>query len=390
MTGVQTKGNQMMLRISVANVLWCALVAGVAAETPAVSSHSTVAREVPADAPADAVMATSSECAEAGVWAAAEFAGKPVTTAKPTLDLLFGSAGSQPPFSFLYHNVPSANLLKGWKHTAQVQYVADRTVYTARWTDPVTSLCVSAVATAYKRYPAVEWVLDFENQGKQDTPILEDIQAVDVLLATPSDAPAILHRIAGDNCTADSFQPLEIAVEPHKPVRMAPVGGRSSSGTFPFFNFTTKQQGLFVAIGWTGQWASTLERNSADTTRLRAGMEHTHLILHPGERIRTPRILLMAYRGDLTAAHNRFRRLLIHHYCPKVDGRVVMLPAFLQCYDRYHGRADWPTEAGQLAYAKMAKEVGAEFTWLDAAWFPGEFPNGCGQLDAQAHVSPAA
>lgn len=38
--------------------------------------------------------------------------------------------------------------------------------------------------------------------------------------------------------------------------------------------------------GWTGQWAATFERTAAGLTHLRAGMEKTHLVLHPGERIR--------------------------------------------------------------------------------------------------------
>ncbi len=161
-------------------------------------------------------------------------------------------------------------------------------------------------------------------------------------------------------------------------IRLAPVGGRSSNGTFPFFNVEHQRRGLFTAIGWTGQWAASLERDQAGSTRLRAGMEQTHLLLHPGESIRSPRILLMAWQGDLLAAHNRFRRLILFHYTPKQQSRPVAVPVFWQGFDRYNAHATWPSEAGQRQAAEAAHQAGADFLWLDAAWFPGNFPGGVG------------
>jgi len=49
----------------------------------------------------------------------------------------------------------------------------------------------------------------FENTGKQDSPIIEDIQALDVTLATGQpEQPAVLHHLAGDDCSERSFLPL--------------------------------------------------------------------------------------------------------------------------------------------------------------------------------------
>lgn len=39
---------------------------------------------------------------------------------------------------------------------------------------------------------------------------------------------------------------------------------------------------------------------------------------------------------------------------------------------------DWPTEAGQLQAVEAAYQMGFDTYWLDAAWFPGGFPNGAG------------
>ena len=328
--------------------------------------------DVPADAPADGIMASPAEVAAMADWATAPFTGK--NQGGP--HSLLASAG--PPFSFLLGGKPSAVLVKEWKH-AEFRNQPDQTRQRFTWTDPQSGLRVVAEMTLFGRYPAAEWVLRFENTGKQDTPILEDIQALNVSLMTgDSKVPGMLHHLAGDDCSPRSFLPLESPLAAGGTISLAPQGGRSSNGTFPFFNFEYQRRGLFTAIGWSGQWAASLKRDRAGTTRLQAGMEKTHLRLHPGESIRTPRILLMAWQGDRLAAHNRFRRLILHHYLPRQNGRPVAVPIFWQGYDRYNAHPTWPTEAGQIHAAQVAHQAGCDFLWLDAAWFSGDFPNGVG------------
>ena len=287
---------------------------------------------------------------------------------------------SPPPFSFVYGGKPSAQLLPGWERTAETEELKDRVRHLVRWRDPQTGLCVTATVTAFKPYPAAEWLLHFENQGAQDTPILEDVQALDVALRTGnSKRAAVLHQIVGDMCNERSFLPFDTALGVGEGAHMAPVGGRSSNHTFPFFNLEYNAEGVIVGLGWSGQWAASLDRTSAGPTRLRAGMELTHLLLHPGEKIRTPRILLLAWKGDRLAAHNRFRRLLLFNYVPKRDGKPLRLPTIMQCFDRYSwSRPEWATEAGQLRAVETDHDLGVEAHWLDAAWFEGGFPNGVG------------
>lgn len=300
---------------------------------------------------------------------------------------------STTPFSFRYGGVQSSELLKTWKLAVESKDMADRVQHDVTWTDPKTSLQVTATVSSFKRYPAVEWVLHFENEGKQDTPILEDIQAVDATLRTnAAKQAAVLHRLNGDNCNELSFLPYETNLDAGQTIAMAPVGGRpSNTSAFPFFNLQFADKGVITAIGWSGQWAASLNRAAAGPTRLRAGMEKTHLVLHPGERIRTPRILLMTWNGDRMAAHRRFRRLLMFHYVPKQGSRPLALPFAAQCFDRYFwsGKpANWATEAGQIAAAKVSHQVGFDYHWLDAAWFPLAFPNGVGNWSCDPQKFP--
>jgi alpha-galactosidase len=286
----------------------------------------------------------------------------------------------QVPFSFRYGKAASAEAMKGWKRTVKTTDGEEKLQHDLEWTDPKTGLCVSAAVTAYKRYPAAEWVLSFENRGEQDTPILEEIQALDVVLRTGvGRKPTILHRLTGDACDEKSFLPIETALEPGKPLAFAPSGGRPSNGAFPLFNVQYGNAGVIVGIGWSGQWAASLTRSLSGPTRLQAGMEKTHLVLHPGERIRSPRILVLSWKGDRLAAHNRFRRLLLYHYVPKQAGRPLRLPIAGQCFDRYwQSRPKWDTEAEQILTAKAVGAVGCDTYWLDAAWFEKGFPNGVG------------
>jgi alpha-galactosidase len=284
------------------------------------------------------------------------------------------------PFSFTYGGRPSAELLPTWERTVETRELEGKTEHGVTWTDPETGLAVVATVRTFAGYPAVDWVLSFENRGAADTPILEDVQALDTVVRTGnSKRAAVVHGLNGDVCGEPTFTPTVVNLEVGKSLHTAPAGGRPSNSAWPFYNLEYLDEGLLTAIGWSGQWASSIERTGAGPTRLRAGMERTHLLLHPGESIRTPRILVLAWKGDRLAAHNRFRRLLMFHYVPQVNGRPARLPVVSQCFDRYSWSVPaWATEAGQIDAVRATAEMGCDAHWLDAAWFPGGFPNGVG------------
>lgn len=298
----------------------------------------------------------------------------------------WADAGSQPflrstrPFSFRYGKAGATTVLNSWQRTIETKETPNRIIHQRSWTDPNTSLRVSATAMVFKRYPAVEWMLEFENLGTEDTPLLDQVHAFDTQLITGYHRkPVKLHRLNGDVGGERSFLPIETEIEPGQSVVLTPEGGRSSSGAFPFFNVQYGDEGLITAIGWSGQWRAVLDRAAAGPTNLRIGLERLSLVLRPGEKIRTPRILILAWQGDRLEAHNRFRRLMLFEYTPKLNGRPLAMPVALQCFDRYAStRPDWGTEAGQLQAARAAYNVGCDMHWLDAAWFEGGFPNGVG------------
>jgi alpha-galactosidase len=297
------------------------------------------------------------------------------------------------PFSFSYGGGSSGELLPRWKveQEAAATTSASRR-QTIRWTDPETGLRVTAELTAFKNFPAVEWLLRFENTGTQDTPILESVQALDLAIGTDNPAPPLeLHQIAGSTATERDFVPSQKTISPGSEERFAPGAGRSSHVAFPFFTLCSGGNNLIVAIGWTGQWAASVEGHRAGGARVRAGMELTHLKLHPGESIRTPRILLLWHPGDRFDTQNLFRRLVLEHYAPRIGGQIPQAAIGAQSFNHLYLRRipeHWATEAGQLEAASINQRIGSDTLWMDAGWFPGFFSHGAGNWLPRPHDFP--
>ena len=315
-------------------------------------------------------------------WTASAFAGPLSPLPGRNGVVLTGNMwpASRPPFSFVYDGKPSETFFASWKREIRKREFPDHTEYHIEWDDPQTGLKATALVSAFHDFPAVEWFLRFENAGTNDTPILEKVQALDITLNTSPAQNLLLDQINGDDASTNSYVPSERGLKPGQSVALAPVGGRPSNGTFPFFNLQQGACGFFTAIGWTGQWAASVRRNEAGATHLQAGMELTHLSLHPGESIRTPRILLLPWSGDRLEAHNEFRRLLLAHYLPKLGGQPAQFAFAAQTFMEFArgARPNWATEAGQLAAAKINHELGCDTLWLDAGWFEGNFSPGVG------------
>jgi alpha-galactosidase len=288
------------------------------------------------------------------------------------------------PFSFTYGGRPSADLLKSWTRSQQ-QSGKDRCV--VAYTDPVTGLEVSCEITIFPDFPAVEWLLRLRNNGPADTPILENILPLDLNLVAPK-GDIMLRHSHGSTCTPTDFLPADEPIAPSKEIALAPRGGRSSDGALPFFNLEWSGGGLVGAIGWSGQWAMRLTRNAGSGLSLRAGQQTTRLRLRPGESIRTPRILLVMWKGnDRLRGHNLLRRLLLAHYVPRINGEVVLPPVTENTWFIFNTGND-VTEENQLESIRSMAPLGVECYWLDAGWFEGGWPTGVGSWVPKKEAFP--
>ena len=281
---------------------------------------------------------------------------------------------SSPPFSFIYGGKPA--LFKTWKVTSETQTSADKKVKTVVYDDPATKLRVTAVYTIYSDYPAVEWVLRFKNAGSADSLILEDILACAVRFDDLPEGPATLYRALGSNAVRSDFAPVLDKLGEKADVRFGPSGGRSSDASaLPFFNIAAPGRGIMAAVGWSGKWKAAVKRTSAKTLDLAAGMDAAHFRLHPGEEVRSPSMALVFWKGDdRLAGHNLFRRFILAHHTPRIQGKPIELPLS-------HGvgfGGPFPcneyvcaTESYALAMIDRLKQFGIEpdACWIDAGWY---------------------
>jgi alpha-galactosidase len=270
------------------------------------------------------------------------------------------------PFSFIYDGKSSQELLKSWPGKASCRQLDDkRWQHTILFTDPKTKLEVRCEVIEYADFPAVEWIVYFENKGDKDTPILENVQAMDTsLTADPQAKDIIVRHARGSKVVIEDFQPLD---DPLAPGAQLKIGtrekGMSSVEALPFFDVDMGTQGMVAAVGWSGTWNAEFSRDAASAVLVKAGMDGTHLLLHPGEHIRTPRMLAMFWKSDFLHGRNLWRRLILTHYSPRPNGKPLVGPL---------SDATWGAVKAEDQIAKVNwwgnHNLPLDCYWVDAGW----------------------
>lgn len=279
-----------------------------------------------------------------------------------------------PAFSFVYGSQPSDKLLAAWPRRSLATRLSNgRTQHTLTWTDAKTGLEVRCAVVEYADFPAVEWTVYVKNTGRENSPLLEKLQAIDTRVQRAEGGEYLLKYHKGDTCAADLYQPLEQVLKPKAELRLAPVGGRGTNHAFPYWNLTMPGGGLFLALGWPGQWAATFARDAERGLRIVAGQELTHLVLRPGEEIRTPLVAMVFWQGaDLWRAQNLWRRWMIAHNLPRTaDGRLPapIMPGntsleFNEMCNANEENQKWFVDR------YVEERVPIDYWWMDAGWYP--------------------
>lgn len=279
---------------------------------------------------------------------------------------------TDPFFSFVYDGKPSSEFLSSWKLERTSKKLDDqRTQYTLVYTDPKTGLVVRCEGIGYADYPTIEWTLFYKNTSNTDTPILSHIQAIDSLFERNVVDEFVLHRNKGDECTADSFQPIDDPLPAGTDKLITNRGGRPTQGEWPYFNISAGNGGLIFVVSWAGQWSSQFTRDEANGLRLRAGQELTHFKLLPGEEIRTPMIVLQFWKGDQLHAQNVWRAWMIAHNIPRPGGKLPPLPELAACSSHQFGEMINANTDNQKFFIDKYLERGLilDYWWMDAGWY---------------------
>lgn len=307
-------------------------------------------------------------------------------------DGVWAGAPAHHPFtvSFRYGGQSSDELLGHWErqvtNRTRDQRSSERTI---TYRDPASQLEVRIEATLFQDFPAVEWVAYLRNRGQQDSPLLEDIQAAEGVLPLPAGGAPVLHWARGGVASFDDFAPQAAPLAPHKPVRLHAGGGRGSSEVLPFFNLAAGSEGVIAAIGWSGEWAAEFQMDARNQVRWRAGMARTRLILHPGEEVRTPRILLLPYQGDRWRGQNLLRQFVLQHHRPNLNGKPLRAP--ITC-------GNWGATRAEVHLDNIRKinehQLPLDYYWIDAEWYgangsPGSWAVNVGDWRYKTNLYPA-
>lgn len=287
--------------------------------------------------------------------------------------------GQLPPFSFILDEKPSEEFLRTWRwsRTAPASAEADVVLRTFTYTDPRSGLEVVCDVKGYPDFRAVEWVLHFRNTSAENSGQLTRVKVADFDMVYPAAGALKIHYAEGNKISKADYAPRTAEFRTEQPLHIEPHGGRSSEEAFPFFNLESEasQQGVMVAVGWTGTWFADLEKQDPNRLTLATGMLNTDLYLYPGEQIRTPSVALMFWSGDRMNGHNRFRRLVLAHHSRKVDGSPFypLCSAFnyrdpQPCGEYSCLTADW---AIAMVRRYSMFELTPDVFWLDAGWHTG-------------------
>ncbi|MGA2656375.1 MAG: alpha-galactosidase [Verrucomicrobiota bacterium] len=318
------------------------------------------------------------------------------------------STRAEPPWSFVYGGRSSSELLKTWR-VSQSEGTLDtnRIQRALTYADWRTGLEVRCEAIEYRDFPAVEWVVRFKNTGAADLPLLEQVRALDIGLFGGSSGEVVIHHARGSNAEFRDFAPLADRLAPNGrlqldshgfPTSFAGPSGSPSVESLPFFNVECGSEGMIAAIGWTGPWIAEFTRAENGTASVTVRMDDLRAILHSGEEVRTPRMLVLFWQEDRLRAHNLWRRLLLTYYSPRPGGQPF---TGLICDANW---GSWMTGAKHIEEINWwgDHDLPMECYWMDAGWTdmskgweahqsvqtpnPSLFPNGLQPVSDAAHA----
>lgn len=317
---------------------------------------------------------------------------------------------TESPFSFIYGGQTSGELLRQWIRSDQTEAILPEVVlHRVTWQDPASGLKVRLELKRYLDFPAIEWVVYFKNISDNETPILSDVHATDVRVRRDGTTEFVLHSTTGDTCSREAFKPTHTPLRINGHHRVAPTGGRSTNGAWPYFNIDWGGRGAILAVGWPGQWAASFQRDDTRYLRVIAGQEVLRTKLLPHEEIRTPLTVLLFWQGgDWIDGQNLWRRWMQAHSMPRLENGQIPQPMLLGCSSRLYSEMTQATTQNQIMCIDRYRQerIPLDYWWMDAGWYicpddkgnpswwvagtwevdPKRFPKGLREISDHAHA----
>ncbi len=266
----------------------------------------------------------------------------------------------------------------------EIKTVSDG-VYEVSWQFEGIEICVNA--SLYKENATCEWTVHLRNGGSENSPEVSDFYAADTVLDVTD--PELYYLLGSDN-SAEDFTMKKAKLTSLK-FDFVPREGRSSCGFSPYFNFSGKNGGAVMAIGWTGTWdmQTCKDKNGVE---VKAAQNELKGYLTPGETIRSPLVSLTFYNGNnCVKGFNTFRSFMLDDVIPENTKNITS----------YVLADEFSTLTVQELIDKMHDPElkfmdAADVVWMDAGWYeyteswsdgngnwaadPARYPNGMGEI----------
>jgi alpha-galactosidase len=238
--------------------------------------------------------------------------------------------------------------------------------------------------TWFTEFPAVEWLLRFENAGLRAI-ALEDPASFHLTLHAPNAArPFIVHGAHGGRCERDDLMPFETHIGRDAALRSTELGVPDdadldalthppSNTHLPFFGVDMPgHRGILLGLGTVGHWKARFDIDGQVLTARGLG---DPIVLHPGQKARGHRVLLLLRHGERVHGHNMFRRLLYERYVPELRAkRPYPLVSINACFT-HHGKGGFLEQVNEMNLIPLVDpfaRLGAELFIIDAGWYTNE------------------
>ncbi len=250
------------------------------------------------------------------------------------------------------------------------------------------SVVATVEATIYEDNASCDWTVYLKNNGEEKSPVISKFYAMDSVI--PTGRKTDVYCSYGSFAEADDFETIKSRLA-LIPTVFSANGGRTES-FLPYFNLVGKDCGAVLAVGWSGQWYTSLAQTIGGT-KVEAKQETLKGYLLPGEEVRSPLISLTFYKSDnALKGFNTYRKHAVDCVAPEGTKQVtttgigVEVPGTTE-EKVIQGIKDIPDD----------RAASLDYGWVDAGWYPmndnnwannlgnwyadpARFPNGFGEI----------
>ncbi len=222
-------------------------------------------------------------------------------------------------------------------------------------------IAVTVEATIYEDNASCDWTVFIKNEGEENSPVVSKFYGADCTLSTGKKADVYFSQ--GSFAEADDFEMMksELAL---LPMVYSANGGRTES-FLPYFNIHGKDSGAVLAVGWSGQWYTSLSQ-TLNGTKVKAKQENLKGYLQPDEEVRSPLISLTFYKSDnALKGFNDYRQYIMDCVCPEGTKQVATTGIGVEVAGT--------TEEQIIQNVKNIPEEwthSLDYAWVDAGWYP--------------------